>query len=59
MSRSNASIRTFPIPWKAVGARPDASCALPYAVIVFGVLGFFIVYFGAPFVFLGGRRTVK
>ena len=58
MSRSNASIRTFPIPWKAVGARPDASCALPYAVIVFGVLGFFIVYFGAPFVFLGGPGTV-
>ena len=29
-----------------------------YAVIVFGVLGFFIVYFGAPFVFLGGPGTV-
>jgi HlyD family secretion protein len=29
-----------------------------YAVIVFGVLGFFIVYFGAPFIFLGGPGTV-
>jgi multidrug resistance efflux pump len=29
-----------------------------YAVIVFGVLGFFIVYFGAPLVFLGGPGTV-
>src|SRR5271165_4225586 len=29
-----------------------------YAVIVFGVLGFFIVYFGAPFVFLSGPGTV-
>jgi multidrug resistance efflux pump len=29
-----------------------------YAVIVFGVIGFFIVYFGAPFVFLGGPGTV-
>jgi HlyD family secretion protein len=27
-------------------------------VIVFGVLGFFIVYFGAPFIFLGGPGTV-
>jgi HlyD family secretion protein len=27
-----------------------------YAVIVFGVLGFFIVYFGAPFVYLSGVR---
>jgi HlyD family secretion protein len=29
-----------------------------YAVIVFGVLGFFIYYFGAPFVFLSGPGTV-
>jgi HlyD family secretion protein len=29
-----------------------------YAVIVFGVLGFFIIYFAAPFVFLGGPGTV-
>jgi HlyD family secretion protein len=29
-----------------------------YAVIVFGVIGFFVVYFGAPFVFLGGPGTV-
>ena len=29
-----------------------------YAVIVFGVLGFFIVYFGAPFVYLSGPGTV-
>jgi HlyD family secretion protein len=31
---------------------------IAYAVIVFGVVGFFIVYFGAPFVFLGGPGTV-
>jgi multidrug resistance efflux pump len=30
-----------------------------YAIIVFGVLGFFIVYFGAPFVYLGGPGTVS
>jgi HlyD family secretion protein len=30
-----------------------------YAVIVFGVLGFFVVYFGAPFVFLSGPGTVS
>jgi hypothetical protein len=30
-----------------------------YAVIVFGVLGFFIIYFGAPFVYLGGPGTVS
>ena len=30
-----------------------------YATIVFGVLGFFVVYFGAPFVYLGGPGTVS
>src|SRR4051795_622197 len=30
-----------------------------YAVGVFGVLGFFVIYFGAPFVFLGGPGTVS
>ena len=30
-----------------------------YAIIVFGVLGFFIVYFGAPLVYLGGPGTVS
>jgi multidrug resistance efflux pump len=29
-----------------------------YATIVFGVIGFFVVYFGAPFVYLGGPGTV-
>src|SRR5262245_14107304 len=29
-----------------------------YAVIVFGVLGFFVVYFGGPLVFLSGPGTV-
>jgi HlyD family secretion protein len=29
-----------------------------YTIIVFGVLGFFVVYFGAPFVFLSGPGTV-
>ncbi|MCA1376083.1 MULTISPECIES: HlyD family efflux transporter periplasmic adaptor subunit [unclassified Bradyrhizobium] len=29
-----------------------------YAVVVFGVLAFFVVYFGAPFVYLGGAGTV-
>src|SRR5258707_11617205 len=30
-----------------------------YATIVFGVLAFFVIYFGAPFVFLGGPGTVS
>ena len=30
-----------------------------YATIVFGVVGFFVIYFGAPFVFLGGPGTVS
>ena len=30
-----------------------------YAIIVFGVIGFFVVYFGAPFVFLSGPGTVS
>jgi hypothetical protein len=30
-----------------------------YAMVVFGVLAFFIVYFGAPFVYLGGPGTVS
>jgi HlyD family secretion protein len=30
-----------------------------YAIIVFGVLAFFVVYFGAPFVFLSGPGTVS
>jgi HlyD family secretion protein len=29
-----------------------------YAAIVFGILGFFVVYFGAPLVLLGGPGTV-
>src|SRR5262245_26751004 len=29
-----------------------------YATVVFGVLGFFVIYFGAPFVYLGGPGTV-
>jgi hypothetical protein len=31
---------------------------LAYGLTVFGVLAFFIVYFGAPFVYLGGPGTV-
>ncbi|MBR0740364.1 HlyD family efflux transporter periplasmic adaptor subunit [Bradyrhizobium liaoningense] len=30
-----------------------------YAAVVFGVLAFFIIYFGAPFVYLGGPGTVS
>ena len=30
-----------------------------YATIVFGVLAFFVIYFGAPLVFLGGPGTVS
>jgi multidrug resistance efflux pump len=30
-----------------------------YAIIVFGVLAFFVVYFGAPLVYLGGPGTVS
>jgi multidrug resistance efflux pump len=30
-----------------------------YATIVFGVLAFFVIYFGAPFVYLGGPGTVS
>jgi hypothetical protein len=29
-----------------------------YTIIVFGVLGFFVVYFGTPFVYLSGPGTV-
>lgn len=32
---------------------------IAYAVIVFGVIGFFVVYFGLPFVVLGGPGTVS
>lgn len=32
---------------------------IAYATIVFGVLAFFVVYFGAPFVFLSGPGTVS
>ena len=32
---------------------------IAYATIVFGVLAFFIIYFGAPFVFLSGPGTVS
>jgi multidrug resistance efflux pump len=31
---------------------------IAYAVIVFGVIGFFVIYFGAPFVYLSGPGTV-
>ena len=31
---------------------------IAYATIVFGVLAFFVVYFGAPLVYLGGPGTV-
>jgi hypothetical protein len=31
---------------------------LAYTIVVFGVLAFFIIYFGAPFVYLGGPGTV-
>ena len=31
---------------------------IAYATIVFGVLAFFVIYFGAPFVFLSGPGTV-
>jgi multidrug resistance efflux pump len=32
---------------------------IAYAAIVFGVLAFFVAYFGAPFVYLGGPGTVS
>jgi HlyD family secretion protein len=32
---------------------------IAYATIVFGILAFFVVYFGAPFVYLGGPGTVS
>src|SRR5215471_19472779 len=32
---------------------------IAYATIVFGILGFFVVYFGAPLVFLSGPGTVS
>ena len=32
---------------------------IAYATIVFGVLAFFVIYFGAPFVFLSGPGTVS
>ena len=32
---------------------------IAYATIVFGMLAFFVIYFGAPFIFLGGPGTVS
>ncbi len=32
---------------------------IAYAAIVYGVIGFFVAYFGAPFVFLSGPGTVS
>jgi multidrug resistance efflux pump len=32
---------------------------IAYATIVFGVIGFFVIYFGAPFVYLSGPGTVS
>src|SRR5215470_3196034 len=32
---------------------------IAYATAVFGVIGFFVIYFGAPFVFLRGPGTVS
>jgi HlyD family secretion protein len=32
---------------------------MAYAAVVFGVLAFFVIYFGAPFVYLGGPGTVS
>lgn len=32
---------------------------IAYATVVFGVLAFFVIYFGAPFVYLGGPGTVS
>jgi HlyD family secretion protein len=32
---------------------------IAYAIVVFGVLGFFVIYFGAPFVYLSGPGTVS
>src|SRR5690242_5934537 len=32
---------------------------IAYAIVVFGILGFFVIYFGAPFVFLSGPGTVS
>jgi multidrug resistance efflux pump len=32
---------------------------IAYAAIVFGILAFFVVYFGSPFVFLGGPGAVS
>ena len=59
MRAITASIKIFPIPLKAAGARPDELVRIAYATIVFGVLAFFVIYFGAPFVYLGGPGTVS
>src|SRR5262245_37486579 len=32
---------------------------IAYATVVFGVVAFFVIYFGAPFVFLGGPGIVS
>src|SRR5215472_11678183 len=32
---------------------------IAYATVVFGILAFFVVYFGRPFVYLGGLGTVS
>ena len=49
----------FPIPSKAAGARPDDWCALPMQQSCSVCSRFFVVYFGAPFVYLSGPGTVS
>ena len=49
----------FPIPSRAAGAQPDGSCASPMRQSCSACSRFFVIYFGAPFVFLSGPGTVS
>ncbi len=49
----------FPIPFESRRRAAGRFVRIAYATIVFGVLAFFVIYFGAPFVYLGGPGTVS
>src|SRR5436190_24276844 len=50
---------TIPDPVESRRRAAGRVVRIAYAAIVFGVLAFFVVYFGAPFVFLSGPGTVS
>src|SRR3954466_9789361 len=48
-----------PAPVESRRSAAGRAVRLTYAAIVFGVLGFFVIYFGRPLVYLGGPGTVS